>query len=176
VLCALSELHIWIRTRLYADRFAEWANDETKAAIRVHNFVREALAEADIVCRVTAASVPIVERDAIQAECHLNAVGSFRPNVRELNSDTMAQCQLIVDSRVSALSEFGDVLVPLKENKMSEASIAQLRDVVMSQVGGRTQTDEVTVFKALGLAVEDLTAARTVYDRAIEQGVGSKIE
>ena len=88
----------------------------------------------------------------------------------------MAQCQLIVDSRVSALSEFGDVLVPFKENKMSEASIAQLRDVVMSQVGGRTQTDEVTVFKALGLAVEDLTAARTVYDRAIEQGVGSKIE
>lgn len=161
----LKEIQIWSRTSDHAHRFGEWARQETGLDIALRDDVEHALEGADIVCTVTAASEPIVEGDWMEDGCHLNAVGSFTPSARELDSATVKRSRLFVDSRDSALKESGDVLIPIEEGTLpADHIVGDLAELVTGSVTGRRHKDEVTVFKSLGLAVEDLVAAKIVYD------------
>ena len=172
----LTHLRIWSRNKVHGEAFASWAQDTTSLDVSVFDTTGEALDEADIVCTVTASPVPIVEAHALPEGCHVNAVGSFTPAARELDTQTIKQARLFVDSRESALKESGDILTPIDEGAIEEVHIvAELSDLVTGKLSGRLNPKDLTVFKSLGLAVEDLVAARTVYDRAAAQGAGSEI-
>ncbi|HZO33513.1 MAG TPA: ornithine cyclodeaminase family protein [Gaiellaceae bacterium] len=136
----------------------------------------EAVRDADVVCTVTASADPIVRREWLKAGTHVNAVGSSIPTARELDTATMVAAALFVDRRESTVNEAGDYLFPLREGAIDESHIrAELGDVLIGAADGRRGADELTVFKSLGLAVEDLAAAELVLARAEAEGAGSVV-
>ncbi|HST18522.1 MAG TPA: ornithine cyclodeaminase family protein [Gaiellaceae bacterium] len=136
----------------------------------------EAVRDADVICTVTSSSEPVIERGWLRPGAHVNAVGSSIPSARELDSATMTAAALFVDRRESTLNESGDYLVPLREGGLDESHIrAEIGEVLIGAGEGRRDADELTVFKSLGLAVEDLAAAEHVLAQAEAEGVGAVV-
>jgi ornithine cyclodeaminase len=133
----------------------------------------EVLRGADVVCTCTSAREPILERAWLADGAHVNAVGSSVPSARELDSVTVAEATLVVDRRESALNEAGDLLLA---GFGEERIAAELGEVLVGDHPGRTRDGELTVFKSLGLGVEDLAAAELVVRLAREQGAGVEVE
>jgi ornithine cyclodeaminase len=131
------------------------------------------LRDADVVCTCTSAREPILERGWLKSGAHVNAVGSSVPSARELDAATVAEATLVVDRRESALNEAGDLLLA---GFGAERIAAELGEVLVGAHPGRTSEDELTVFKSLGLGVEDLAAAELVVRKAREQGAGTEVE
>jgi ornithine cyclodeaminase len=137
----------------------------------------EAVRGADLVVTVTSASEPVVRRDWIGAGTHLNVVGASVPDRREIDGATMAAASVFVDRRESAENEAGDYILALREGAITEGHIrGELGEVLVGAAPGRTTRDEITLFKSLGLAVEDLWAADHVYRRAQERRLGTWVE
>lgn len=137
----------------------------------------EALREADVVCTTTSAREPIVRRAWLRDGAHVNAVGSSVASARELDTETMKAAALFVDRRESTLNEAGDYLLAAREGAIGPDHIrAELGELLVGAQPGRGSRDELTVFKSLGLAVEDLAAAEYVVRRARETGLGTEVE
>ena len=133
----------------------------------------ETLRGADVVCTCTSAREPILRRDWLSPGAHVNAVGSSVPTARELDADTVGAATLFVDRRESALNEAGDLLLAgLGEERIA----AELGEVLVGAHPGRTDPGELTVFKSLGLGVEDLAAAELVVREARERGIGAEVD
>ena len=133
----------------------------------------DVLREADVVCTCTSAREPILRRDWLAPGAHVNAVGSSVPSARELDDETVAAATLVVDRRESALNEAGDLLLAgLGEEHIA----AELGEVLTGSHPGRTDAAQLTVFKSLGLGVEDLAAAELVVRKAREQGAGAEVD
>ena len=136
-----------------------------------------ALLGAEVVCTTTSAAEPVVELRWLAGGAHVNAVGSSIPTTRELDSATVAAASLFVDRRESTLNEAGDYLIPVAEGVVGPDHIqAELGEVLTGAHPGRRSESELTVFKSLGIAVEDLAAAELVVRRARERGVGTEVE
>ena len=133
----------------------------------------EELREADVVCTCTSAREPILEHRWLKPGAHVNAVGSSVPTARELDAATVAAATLFVDRRESALHEAGDLLLA---GFGAERIAAELGEVLVGEHRGRSDAEELTVFKSLGLGVEDLAAAELVVRKAREQGVGTEVD
>ena len=135
--------------------------------------IEEACDGADIICAVTAASEPILRVGTIPRGCHVNAVGSSIAATRELEGSAMAAGTLFVDRRESTVTESGDYLLALKEGAIGPNHIrAELGDVLLGRHPGRTSADEITIYKSLGLATQDLAAAEFVVRQAKERHIG----
>jgi ornithine cyclodeaminase len=138
--------------------------------------VNEAVEGADVICTTTAAREPVLSLAQVPAGTHVNAVGSSVPTARELATDLVAACSLFVDRRESTLAEAGDFLLAAAELGLGAEHIeAELGEVLTGRHPGRLDDDELTVFKSLGLAVEDLAAAELCVARARERGVGVEV-
>ncbi len=136
----------------------------------------EAVRDADVVCTVTSSAEPVLEHGWLKPGAHINAVGSSIPSTRELDTATMAAAALFVDRRESTVNEAGDYLFPLREGAIGESHIrAEVGDVLIGAAEGRRSPDELTVFKSLGLAVEDLAAAEHVLARAEAENAGAVV-
>lgn len=166
-----AEIRLWSRG---ADRARALA-DETGASLA--GSVEEALAGADVVCTATSAREPILSRDLLGPGTHVNAVGSSITSARELDAATVAAASLFVDRRESTLNEAGDYLLAVEETGIGPDHIrAELGELLEGLHPGRTSEDELTLFKSLGIAVEDLAAAELCVTRARERGVGTEVE
>jgi ornithine cyclodeaminase/alanine dehydrogenase-like protein (mu-crystallin family) len=138
--------------------------------------IEGAVRRADVVVTATSSTEPVLRREWLKEGVHINAVGACFPHTRELDSATIADSTLVVDSRESAVNESGDYLVPLAEGAIGEEHIAaELGDVLVGTHPGRTSAEEITVFDSLGIAVEDLYAAEYVVGRARETGRGHTV-
>jgi len=136
----------------------------------------EAVREADVLCTTTSLPEPIVRREWLKPGVHINAVGSSIPSTRELDSETVAAAALFVDRRESTLNEAGDFLVPQREGLIGPEHIrAELGELLLGTAPGRGSDDEITLFKSLGLAVEDLAAAEYVLARAEQEDAGTVV-
>jgi ornithine cyclodeaminase/alanine dehydrogenase-like protein (mu-crystallin family) len=164
-------VRVWSRTPEHARSLASEIDGEAVST------AEEALAGADVVCTTTTAREPVVRREWLAPGAHVNAVGSSIPTTRELDTATMAAAALFVDRRESTLNESGDYLLAAAEGAIGPAHIrAELGELLTGKAEGRTSGDELTVFKSLGLAVEDLAAAEHLYGRAREEGAGTEVE
>jgi alanine dehydrogenase len=167
----IREVRVWSRTPGHARAFAE------RHGVRWAATAREAVEGADIVCTVTGAQAPVLEGAWLAPGAHVNAVGASVPPFRELDTAAVVRSRLFVDRRESALNEAEDIRAPLREGAFGEEHVAgELGDLLLGRVAGRTAADEVTLFKSLGLAVEDLAAAHHVYARAVARGAGARVE
>ena len=164
------EIRIWSRTAASAQALAR----ETGA--RACATVEEALAGAGVVCTTTSPREPVLRREWLAPGAHVNAVGSSVPSTRELDTATVAAASLFVDRRESTLNEAGDYLFPAREGAIGPEHIrAELGEVLTGAHPGRTAETELTIFKSLGLAVEDLAAAELAVGRARAAGAGTEV-
>jgi ornithine cyclodeaminase len=136
----------------------------------------EAVVGADIIVLVTSSPTPVIENGWVKPGAHVISVGACRPTQREMDPALVARARLFVDSRKAALVESGDVVLGIKEGRFGPDHVfAELGEVV-NGAAGRASDTQVTVFKSLGLAVEDVTAADLVYRRAVDRHVGRELE
>lgn len=145
-------------------------------AVEAADSPQAAVDGADIVCTVTASAEPVLHGAWLADGSHVNAVGASQPANRELGSEAVQRARLFVDRRESAMNESGDFLIPLREGVIDEGHIvAEIGEVAAGMAPGRRSDAEITVFKSLGLAIEDLAAARWIHQQAIESGSGTPI-
>jgi alanine dehydrogenase len=163
------------RTREHAQLVA--AEADAPFPIEPVNAVEDAVRDADVIVTTTSSTEPVLQREWIADGAHINAVGAAVPTARELDSATVADSSLFVDRRESAENEAGDYLIPLRENAIRPGHIrGELGQVLIGAVAGRTSADEITIFKSLGIAVEDLAAAEYAVGRAREEGAGTEVQ
>lgn len=137
----------------------------------------EAVRDADIVVTATTSFTPVVQREWISPGTHINAVGTYSFKARELDTATVADATLIVDRRESALNEAGDYVIAAAEGAFGPEHIrAELGEVLIGSSPGRTSNDEITIFKSLGLAIEDLASAAHIYKKARMKSAGTFVE
>ncbi|HOW84603.1 MAG TPA: hypothetical protein P5119_04525 [Candidatus Aminicenantes bacterium] len=123
----------------------------------------ESLREADIISTATTSSTPVFRDGDLKPGVHINAFGSYKPHVREIPGETMARAGIFVDDRTACLAETGDLLIPIREGLITEAAIrAEIGEVLAGLKPGRRSEDEITVFKSVGSAVQDLAVADLV--------------
>jgi ornithine cyclodeaminase/alanine dehydrogenase-like protein (mu-crystallin family) len=165
-------IRIWSRNPAHAEALAL----ETHSLVA--GSVEEALDGADVVCTATSSREPLVELDRLAPGAHVNAAGAFPDGrSRELSSETVAAARLFVDRRESTLAESGDFRVAAAELGLGEDHIVgELGEVLAGMCEGRRSEDELTVFKSMGIAVEDLASAQLCVRRARERGVGTEVE
>jgi ornithine cyclodeaminase/alanine dehydrogenase-like protein (mu-crystallin family) len=170
----LAEIRVCSHRPERAAAFAEhWAG---RYPIRAVETAAAAVDGADIVTTVTNAVEPVVERESIADGTHLNAVGSSFATKRELDTATMAAARLFVDRRESTLAESGDYLLAAADGAIGpDHIVAEIGDVIDGRVAGRRTSAEITVFKSLGLAIEDIAAAEVALGRARELGLGTVV-
>ncbi len=134
------------------------------------------LQEADLVCTATNSTEALFASRDLKPGCHINATGSYTRRLRELPDDLPARCRLVVDHRASSLAETGDLLLPLDRGLLTLEGIhAELGEVVNGTQPGRQSAKEITLFKSVGLAIQDAAAASAAYARALELGCGTVV-
>jgi ornithine cyclodeaminase/alanine dehydrogenase-like protein (mu-crystallin family) len=137
---------------------------------------RAAVDGADVVCTATVSSTPAFADADIAPGTHINAIGSYQPHVQEIPAETVSRARIVVDHRESALAETGDLIIPLQQGLITEESIrAELGAILIGKAQGRTDADEVTLFKSVGVAVQDLAAAAGALTRAEAGGLGTVV-
>lgn len=134
----------------------------------------EAVRGADLIVTATSSQEPVINKEWISPGAHVNAIGTHSPNSREVDSATMAAARIFVDRRESAMNESGDYLLAANEGLINPDSIiAEIGELLVGSKPGRTSADEITLFKSLGLAIEDVACAEYLYERAISKNSGT---
>ena len=142
-------------------------HEKYKIPVVICSTVKEAVKDADIICTVTPSKEPLLTKEMVKPGTHINAVGTFTPTTREVSSDLVAAARLYSDQTEAAKRESGEYLIPLKEGLIKEDHIVgSIGEVLLGKAPGRTTDDEITIFDALGLAIEDVASAKYVYERA----------
>lgn len=166
-----AEITIWSRDPEHAQRLAAQTGCSVTATIE------DALDGADVVCTTTSSKEPIVTRAMLAPGTHWNAVGSSVATAREFSGEAIAAVSLFVDRRESTLNEAGDYLDAARETGIGPDHIrAELGELLIGAHPGRTSDGEITLFKSLGIAVEDLAAAQLCLQRGRELGIGVEVE
>ena len=165
------------RRRENAEAFAKELGPKMPFTIEPVDDVNSAVESADVINTTTNAREPVLHRDWVKPGTHINAVGSSIPTTREIDTATMKASVLFVDRRESTLNESGDYLFAANEGAIGPDHIrAELGDILIGEQLGRRSPEEITLFKSLGIAVEDLASAQFLYKRALEKGVGTRID
>ncbi len=186
---ALSRVHrlrqvtIWSPNKEHRDRFVDWCqtavrprSDHGLTAATAVDHAGEAVVGADLIVLATSSPTPVIENNWVKPGAHVMSVGACRPNQREMDPELVQRARLFVDSRAAALVESGDVVMGMREGRFTaDHIVAEIGELVNGGSGRQTERD-VTIFKSLGLAVEDVTAADLAYRRAVERGIGKELE
>ena len=173
----IETVRVWSRDAGHARDFADRESRRHGIVVTAASSVKEAVRGADIICTTTSAREPILEGDWISAGAHINAVGSSVAFARELDSAAVRRARLYVDRRESALNEAGDFLLARNEGAVDDNHIVgEIGELLLGRIDGRRAPGEITLFKSLGLAVEDLAAANHIYRKAIDSDAGVSVE
>jgi len=137
----------------------------------------QAVREADIICTATTSLEPVFDDGDLKPGVHINGIGSYTPGMQEIPSPTVVRSKVLVDSRSAALAEAGDLIIPLKEGLINEEHIhGEIGEVAAGKILGREADDEITFFKSVGLAVQDVAVGELIRRRAEELGLGKEVE
>ncbi|WP_239308880.1 MULTISPECIES: ornithine cyclodeaminase family protein [unclassified Frankia] len=174
---AVRRVRVWSRTPMHSERFRAWAWSHLGVEVEVHPTARAALEGADLVCTTLASKEPVVSDEDVAPGAHLNAIGASFADHRELASAFVRRCSVFVDSRASARAESGDLIVPEEEGLIGpDHVLAEIGEVLLGRHPGRRRSDESTLFKSLGLAVEDVTVGFAIAQAARDKGLGTVIK
>jgi ornithine cyclodeaminase len=172
----LTRVHVWSRNAAHARVLADVATTRFGIDSVVAQSAEEAVRGASIVCTTTSSAEPVLEGEWLAPGTHVNAIGASTPNAREVDTRAVVRSRLYVDRRESALNEPGDILVPLRNGDIAaDHIVGEIGELVIGKAPGRGSDSEITLFKSLGLAVEDLGAASHVVAKAKRDGVGQGV-
>jgi len=173
---ALKDVRIWSPQSRSRERFVSDMSGHVAAPIRATTSAEEAIRGADLIVLVTSSNTPVLDAGWVSPGAHVVSVGACRPTQREMDPELVALARLYVDSRAAALVESGDIVQGISEGRFTVSHIqGELGEVVLGRVQGRTADDQITIFKSLGMAVEDVVAADLVFRRAAETGAGTEL-
>lgn len=163
----IREVRVWSRNPDHARRFAD-GHSRAGRSVEDAASAEDAVAEADIVCTLTASNEPVLSGEWLAAGTHVNAVGSSTAASREIDTKAVVRASFFVDRRESALAEAGELLRAKTEGAVDDGHIlAELGELVTGKARGRRSPEEITLFKSTGLAIEDLAAARLAITRSL---------
>jgi ornithine cyclodeaminase/alanine dehydrogenase-like protein (mu-crystallin family) len=173
-LFSIGEVLVFGQTPELGEQFAERVERQLRKPAR--GAVLAELKRADIICTCTTNPAPLFELRDVSGSVHINAIGAYRPAVREIGSDIMAKAVIIVDSYDGAFNEAGELIIPLNEGVITRKSVyASIDELVSGGKPAPDADDRITVFKSVGMALEDLVAANLAYKRAVERGIGTSV-
>jgi len=159
-----------------ASAFASEMTKQLKIGVESCPTADDAVKGSDIVVTVSTSKEPVLSGDLVQPGTHFNAFGNFRPDERELDTATVKKSRVFVDLREAALTEAGDLLIPIKEGKITEGHIlGEIGEVLIGSVPGRTSNTDITLFKSVGVGIQDCAIAALAYSKAREAGLGTEI-
>lgn len=171
----LSEVRVWSPSAMHREAFASEMSAATGLPISVEASAADAVHRAHIIVLATASPTPVIADEDVAPGAHIAAVGACRADQREMPTALVARSRVFVDSRVGALKEAGDLLLPMAEGAIDASHIVgELGDVILETVTGRKSHTDVTMFESLGMAVEDVVAARLVFHRAKAARLGQR--
>jgi alanine dehydrogenase len=172
---------VWIRGRthdsakLLAQKIA--ARRDFPSDIRVADTPSQALVEADIICTATTSHTPVFDGDDVRPGVHINAIGSYTTDMQEVDARVLSRARIFVDSREACLAEAGDLVKALANGAISgSGSWVELGDVLLGRAVGRCSDDEITYFKSVGNAVQDVATAQLALIEAERRGLGVEVE
>ena len=169
----IEEVRVWGRTAAHAEALVAELAPRVAARLTASGSVEEAVDGADVIALVTASRDPVLRRAWVRSGTHICAVGACRPDQREMDTALVRDAVVFVDSRNGALAEAGDIVIPMSEGAITERHVvAEIGHVIAGTANGRPGADAITVFKSLGMAVEDVAAARLAWERAAARGLG----
>jgi ornithine cyclodeaminase/alanine dehydrogenase len=159
-----------------ASQYCERMSKKLKINLKEGADARDTLRGSDIVICASTSRVPVFNGDWLEFGMHVNGVGSCTPDTRELDTVSVRRSKVIVDSRDEVLREAGDLIIPIAENAITPEHIrSELGRVILDRTKGRTSDQEITLFKSVGLAIQDVSTAQAVYKKALEQNKGSYV-
>jgi ornithine cyclodeaminase len=169
----IKQVRAWSPRDTHRDAFVAHVRDTVGLPAQAANTAAEAIRGADIIVLATSSRTPVIDDTDVAPGAHIAAVGACRPDQREMPTALIARARVCVDSRAAARHEAGDLLIPLREGAIGEMHFThELGDVIAGRIPGREHARQVTIFKSLGLAVEDMVAADLVVARARSAGLG----
>lgn len=173
---ALESVRVWSPKPRSRERFVSEMTGRVPVPIAAADTAEAAVRDADLIVLATSSPTPVLSREWVRAGAHVMSVGACRPDQREMDPALVADAQLYVDSRAAALVESGDVVCGIAEGRFGPDHIrGELGELVLGRAPGRTDDRALTVFKSLGMAVEDVTAADLVLRKAVESGAGTEL-
>ena len=146
--------------------------------LRAASSSTEAVREADIICTATTSKQPVFSGNDIMPGVHISGIGAYTPEMQEIDETTLKRTnKIVIDHHEGALAEAGDLIIALKDGTIKESDIyAEIGEIAAGKKAGRERDDEITFFKSVGNAVQDVSVARAIYDAALEQNLGTEVE
>lgn len=173
----IKQVNIFDPVTQSAESFAQEMGLLLGIPITMYSTSAEAIADADIICAATISPTPVFSDKDLKKGVHINAVGSYKPDVQEIPEETVLRSKLVVDERKAAIEETGDLIIPINKGIITAEHIyADLGQLVSGTKPGRTDDLEITFFKSVGLAIQDLAAAGKALARAEEMNLGKVVE
>jgi len=173
----IKTLRIWSRNRANGETLAKVARDKYELDVTVVDSGRDAVQNVDVICATTSSTEPVLLGEWLTPGTHINAVGASQRHAREVDSAVVVKSRLYVDRRESALKEPGDIIVPLESGEITaDHIVGEVGEVLIGKAPGRQNDTDITLFKSLGLAIEDLASAHWLFGEARRQKVGVDVE
>ena len=171
----LDEIRIYSRTPDQVGYLVEKLQPHVSARLVAADSAVAAVRDAGVVCTVTSSTTPVIDGGTLAPGTHVNAIGSFTPAMKELDEITIRRARVFVESRTAAAAEAGELIAAVEAGLTDAHSWTELGRVVTGTAPGRESPQEITLFKTVGLAVEDIAAAGEAVARAREQGLGTEV-
>ncbi|MCL7451616.1 MAG: hypothetical protein M8467_01055 [Anaerolineae bacterium] len=147
------------------------------ADISVADSPTQTVQDADVICTATTSSAPVFSDADLRPGVHVNGIGAYTPEMQEIPAETVARATIVVDSRSASLAEAGDLIIPLRSGLITEDSVyAEIGEVAAGRLSGRQSAEEVTFFKSVGVAVQDVAVADLILRRAKALGLGIEVD
>jgi ornithine cyclodeaminase/alanine dehydrogenase-like protein (mu-crystallin family) len=174
---SIEKAYIYDPSTAASAKFADEMGRQLSLEIHPESSPEKAVRDADIICCASISETPVFNDGDLPAGVHINAVGSYKPHVQEVPAEMVLRSRLYVDHRESALEETGDLIIPIRQGLMTEEHIvAEIGEVAAGKAPGRTTREEITFFKTVGVAVQDLAAAATILRKAEKSDIGTCVE
>lgn len=177
---AIQQIRIYAPTLAHAQTLAQRLSEHGAPIprdVRVAGSAAEAVHDAFIVCAATSSSTPVFEDGDLRPGAHINGIGSYTRHMQEIPAETVKRARVVVDQRTAAWAEAGDLIIPRESGQIDERAIAgELGEVILGRTPGRTSPNQITFFKSVGVAVQDVAAAQATYERAVREHIGTQID
>jgi len=173
----IKRARIACRNREHAEQLVREMREKVPFPIEAVGSNEEAVRDADVVVTATSSQQPVIDRNWVSAGAHINAIGTHSPQSREIDTSTMAAARIFTDRRESLLNEAGDYVLAAQEGAVTpENVVAEIGELVIGTKQGRSSASEITLFKSLGLAIEDVVSAEYLFRKATAENVGTWVD
>lgn len=169
----IQRILVYDKDRKAAESFSRTVFENLQISIHVMATPRDVVIDSDILVTVTTSKVPVFDGHDLKMGTHINAVGAYTPEMRELDDFTIVSSKIVVDTYDGCMAEAGDLIIPMRSGEFSREKIyADLGEIVVEEKPARIRDDEITLFESVGFALEDLVVASLAYRKAKERGMG----